>query len=301
LGCIDAVLALEPGSCVVNPEVGREYLLKKSAAPARLRRVLVAGAGPAGLAAARTAALQGHDVMVCEESARPGGLMRLAAKAPCRAEVFQIVDFLISELERLHVKIRLNTPLSEDLLQRWTPDTVILATGSRPDMPIIRGLFKTRLDLCTVTDVLDGRAPTGGKVIVIGGGQAGLLVADFLAEQGKTVAVLNRRPHFAEEMSSNDRFYLRERLKRDAVVLYKRITALSVVSDGVLFKSDGCQQKVTGYDTIVIAEAMAAVRDAKNRAKGFGGGIHFIGDAKTPRDLMASMAEAEELGSHLNY
>ena len=89
---------------MVNPEVGREYLLKKAAAPARLRRILVAGAGPAGLAAARMAAVRGHDVMVCEESARPGGLLRLAAKAPGRAEVFQIVDFLISELERLHVE-----------------------------------------------------------------------------------------------------------------------------------------------------------------------------------------------------
>jgi len=301
LGCIHAVLALEPGGCVVNPEVGREYLLKKSAAPGRLRRILVAGAGPAGLAAARVAAVQGHDVMVCEVSARPGGLMRLAAKAPVRAEVFQIIDFLISELERLHVQVRLNTPLSDDLLQRWKPDTVILATGSRPDMPIIKGLFKTRLQLCTVTDVLDGRTPTGGKVIVIGGGQAGLLCADFLAEQGKIIAVLNRRPHFADEMSSNDRFYLRERLKRETVTLYKRVTALSVESDGVLFKSDGRHQKLTGYDTIVIAEAMAAVRDAKNRIKGYGGDIHFIGDAKTPRDLMASMAEAEDLGSYLNY
>ena len=100
------MLALEPGSCVVNPEVGREYLLKNDPAPVRRRRILVAGAGPAGLAAARMAAIKGHHVMVCEESARPGGLMRLAAKAPGRAEVFQIVDFLVSELERLTVEVR---------------------------------------------------------------------------------------------------------------------------------------------------------------------------------------------------
>ena len=148
---------------------------------------------------------------------------------------------------------------------------------------------------------MDGRTPTGGKVIILGGGQAGLLCADFLAEQGKTVAVLNRRPHFAEEMSSNDRFYLRERLKRDTVVLYKRVTALSVESDSVRFKTDDHMEKLTGCDTIVIAEAMAAVRDAKNLLKDYGGAVHFIGDAKTPRDLMACMTEAEELGAHLTY
>jgi pyruvate/2-oxoglutarate dehydrogenase complex dihydrolipoamide dehydrogenase (E3) component len=108
------------------------------------------------------------------------------------------------------------------LLDSVNPDAVILATGSLPDMPIIKGLFTTKMDLCTVTEVLEGKI-TGDRVIVIGGGQAGLVTADYLAEKGKEVAVLNRKRHFAEEMSSNDRFYLRERLKRDNVHLYKRV------------------------------------------------------------------------------
>ena len=98
----------------------------------------------------------------------------------------------------------------------------------------------------------------------------------------------------------NDRFYLRERLKRDTVTLYKRVTAVSVDADAVRFKSDGQETALAGFDTIVIAEAMAAVRDAKNLLKGFGGAVHIIGDAKTPRDLMAAMNEAEELGAHLS-
>lgn len=299
LGCIHAVLAMEPGGCVSNPEVGREYLLKDEKSASEGKRVLVVGAGPSGLAAARTAALSGHHVTVCEESGRAGGLIRLAAKAPGRSEVFEIIDFLIAELERLKVEVYLNRPLSTDFLDRLKPDAVILATGSKPDMPIIKGLFKTSMHLCTVTDAMDGRTPIGGRVIIIGGGQAGLLLADLFAEQGKTVAVLNRRPHFAEEMSSNDRFYLRERLKRENITLYKRVTALSVESDSVLFKSDGCKEKLTGYDTIVIAEAMAAVRDAKNLLKDYRGEVQFIGDAKTPRDLMVCLSEAEELGRTL--
>jgi len=296
LGCIHAVLAMEPGGCVANPEVGREYLLKDEKSASEGKRVLVVGAGPSGLAAARMATLSGHHVVVCEESGRAGGLIRLAAKAPGRSEVFEIIDFLIAELERLKVEVYLNRPLSTDFLDRLKPDAVILATGSKPDMPIIKGLFKTSMHLCTVTDAMDGRTPVGGRVIIIGGGQAGLLLADFLAEQEKTVAVLNRRPHFAEEMSSNDRFYLRERLKRENITLYKRVTALAVESDSVLFKSDGHKEKLTGYDTIVIAESMAAVRDARNLLKDYSGEVQFIGDAKTPRDLMICMSEAEELG-----
>ncbi len=186
LGCIHAVLAMEPGGCVANPEGGREYLLKNEKSASEGKCVLVVGAGPSGLAAARMAALSGHHVAVCEESGRAGGLIRLAAKAPGRSEVFEIVDFLIAELERLKVEVYLNRSLSTDFLDRLKPDAVILATGSKPDMPIIKGLFKTAMHLCTVTDAMDGRTPIGGRVIIIGGGQAGLLLGDFWLNREKS-------------------------------------------------------------------------------------------------------------------
>ena len=110
-----------------------------------------------------------------------------------------IIEFLTREIERLSVSLRLNTPLSEDLLDELAPDDVVLASGSLPDMPIIKGLFKTGMDLCTVTEVLEGTI-TGDRVIILGGGQAGLVTADFLAEKGREVALLNRKRHFAEEM-----------------------------------------------------------------------------------------------------
>jgi len=74
------------------------------------------------------------------------------------------------------------------------------------------------------------------------------------------------------------------------------VTALSVESDRVIFKSDCRKKLLAGYDTIIIAESMSAVREAKNLLQGYRADVHFIGDAKTPRDLMACMNEAEELG-----
>jgi len=295
LGCIHAVLALEPGGCVVNPEVGREYLLKNRNPAAQTRKILIAGAGPSGLAAGRAAALEGHRVLICEEKGRTGGLLRLGAKAPGRMEVAEIIDFFISELERVGVEVRLNTPLSGELLDSFDPDVVVLASGSLPDMPIIKGLFKTGVQLCTVVDVFEERVSAGEKVVVLGGGQAGLLLADFLAEQGKRVAVLNRKPHFAVEMSSNDRFYLRERLKQESVSLFKKVTALEFLAGEVHFKTDGRKETLSGFDTIVIAEAMTPLRDAKKLLKDFHGDVHIIGDAKTPRNLMLCISEAEEL------
>lgn len=81
LGCIHAVLAKEPGSCVVNPDVGREYKLKEEKIPEKSLKILIAGAGPAGMAAARQFALQGHKTIVCEKEQETGGLLSLASKA----------------------------------------------------------------------------------------------------------------------------------------------------------------------------------------------------------------------------
>lgn len=147
LGCIHAVLAKEPGGCVVNPDVGREYLIKAEESvrslPLSPVRVLVAGAGPAGLAAAREFALAGHEVLICEHGEGPGGLLSLAAKAPGRSELGDILLFFGRELKRLNIPVRFQTPLTKNLLTEVAPDHVVLATGSMPQMPVIKGLFTT--------------------------------------------------------------------------------------------------------------------------------------------------------------
>jgi 2,4-dienoyl-CoA reductase-like NADH-dependent reductase (Old Yellow Enzyme family)/thioredoxin reductase len=299
LGCIHAVLAKEPGGCVVNPDVGREYLLENhsdvTSLPRAIFRVLVAGAGPAGLAAAREFALAGHDVTVCEQSAGPGGLLGLASRAPGRGELGDILHFFDRELARLDIQIRYHTPLTEALLAEIAPDHVILATGSLPEMPVIKGLFTTSMALVTGVDVMAGTETAGEKVIVLGGGMAGLIVADFLADQGKTVIVLNRKKSFAEEMSSNDRYYLRERLKKGDVMLYKQAVIQAFTNDGVIFSSRGEKIALSGFDTVVITEKYEAVREARSLEKTSSARFHIIGDAKSPRHLMYCIAEAREL------
>lgn len=299
LGCIHAVLAKEPGSCVVNPDVGREYKLKDEKRPSRIQTILIAGAGPAGLAAARQFALQGHQVRVCEKKEAPGGLLSLAAKAPGRSELNDILNFFRKELDTLGVEIRYHTELSLDLIHDLQPDHVILATGSMPDMPVIKGLFQTKMALVTNVDVMSEKETAGEKVIVLGGGMTGLITADFLADRGKKVVVLNRKKSFAEEMSSNDRYYLRERLKKGKVMLYKNVSIRQFTDDGAVFKANGEDITLTGFDAVVISEKQSPIREAKDLEKKTGARFHLIGDARSPRHLMYCISEAEEIAKSI--
>ena len=297
LGCIHAVFQLEPGGCVVNPEVGREYLLPQAVEPAAApRRCLVVGAGPAGLAAARMLAIRGHAVTLCDQQAETGGALRLAAKPPGRSELMDILNYFAGEVAGLAVDLRLNCALTAELLEQVDPEELILATGSLPDTPMIKGLLRTGMQVATVTEVLAGAQAAGNHVLVWGGNQAALVLADDLAAKGKTVVVLNRRDHFAQDMSSNDRYYLRERLKRAGIVLHKNVQIHSFLANGVDFSAGGCRQKLRGVDTVVLADTFVSLREAANLMKGRPARVHFIGDAKQPRHLMYAISEGEELG-----
>jgi hypothetical protein len=134
---------------------------------------------------------------------------------------------------------------------------------------------------------------------VWGGNQAALVLADDLATRGKSVTVLNRKAHFAEEMSSNDRYYLRERLKRGGVMLYKNVHGLAFSADGARFRAAGQAAELSGFDAVVLADTFVSLREAANLAKGHRARVHFIGDAKQPRHLMYAISEGEELGREL--
>ena len=296
LGCIDRALALDEATCVMNPKVSREYLLGEAAPTAKPRRVLVVGAGPAGMAAARLAARRGHQVTVLEESNQVGGLLAPASQAPGRGELGDLIRFYAGELKRLGVELKLGTPLTAALAQSLDPEAVVLASGSQTEMPQIQGLFDNELDLHTVLEVLNGESLAGDKVLILGGGVAGLTLADFLAGQGKEVVVLNRGDHFASEISANDRTSLRERLKRPEVRLFKKVAIEEFLPHGLVMLSLGQRHEFDGYSDLVIAEGRRSMRGAAEFFKASGVEVFIIGDAKGPRSLLESQTEADEVG-----
>ena len=296
LGCVSRVFSLEEASCVMNPRVGREFLLKGEKEALSPKKILVLGAGPAGLAMSRVASMRGHKIILCDEKGYLGGMLRVASLPPGRKELGDLIKYYQRELNKLQVEIKINVIVDEKLIESENPDEIVIATGSQPKIPIIKGLFKTKMNVQTATDVLEEESCVGDRVIVLGGNMIGLEIADFLSEKGKKVAVLHQGEHFADEMAGNDRVFLRERLKNENVELYKKISIKAFLPNGIIFYIKDKEIKLDGYEDIVISMGMDSIRSVANIFKQNDIPVHIIGDAKSPRGLLESQSEADELG-----
>src|SRR5262249_9597536 len=139
-GCIDRIYQGKPVTCVQNPGAGREDELAALAPAAVSKRVVIVGAGVAGLEAARVAATRGHRVTLIERESEMGGQVLIAARAPARAEYSGIVRFLARQVEKLAVDVRMRVEATAEAVLAESPDVVIIATGSHPHVPALPGL-----------------------------------------------------------------------------------------------------------------------------------------------------------------
>ncbi len=183
--CIDRIYEGGEALCIHNPATGREERLPHEIVPGAgpRRRVVVVGAGPAGLEAARVAAARGHEVTVLEAADRPGGQIRLSMALDRRLELMGIVDWRIAECERLGVAFRYNLPAEAEDVLALEPDIVVLATGGLP----YTGDLREGEELVTTSwDILSGFAQPRDQVLLFddNGGHAGLVTAEVIARAG---------------------------------------------------------------------------------------------------------------------
>jgi 2,4-dienoyl-CoA reductase-like NADH-dependent reductase (Old Yellow Enzyme family) len=285
LGCIEGILRYGEASCAVNARLGREYLLKEIEGEKKdsAKRVLVAGAGCAGLEAARRAAFAGHEVILCESRSWIGGQLRLAAMMPKRQEIGDIIPWYERQLHRLGVQIRLNTTVDEGLLDEIRPDVVVIACGSLPEVPLgfIDGLGNIKsVELIMADELIEEEWLTGDAVLVVGGDQIGLQVADRLSQDGKTVYMVEKGDHFGAKMASNDRRFLMGRLIGQGVKRYKNVEKVEILpTDEVWMTGGGRRERLPGIETIVLTSQRRPNIFLEEVAKRKGIETHVIGDA----------------------
>ena len=189
IGCMQCFSELGAGrhiSCAANPRTGRERYFGAPVKDAVGRKAVVVGGGPAGMEAASTLACRGFQVTLFEQAEQLGGALNLADKPPKKQLVTRLKDVMACNLEELGVDVRLNTKATPEMVRDLEPDAVFLALGADPIVPQI----PCSGPVYTFTDILTESVVPKGRAAVIGGGLVGLETAEFLAEKGYPVTVV---------------------------------------------------------------------------------------------------------------
>ncbi|MBK7951359.1 MAG: FAD-dependent oxidoreductase [Deltaproteobacteria bacterium] len=320
--CVAQPFFDRPVRCAVNPMTGREDRLGSSEREqaARPRRLLVVGGGPSGLEAARVARLRGHDVVLCEKSSQLGGTLRFASLVYEPNE--RLLDWLEGQVRKLGVEIRLETEVTPELIRALAPDEVLVAAGAAREKPSILGVEREhvfdgddlralltgqgdgsaakKLSLVGRLAVRAGRAtgitgkpsllreaskawmPLGKEVVVIGGGLVGLELAEFLAERGRRVVVLEAGPKLGLELAHPRRWRVLHELRELGVELVTNAVVREIGEREVAYeiRSSPSEGRLASAhaDNVILAVGLGANPAIAARLKEAGVPIREIGD-----------------------
>jgi 2,4-dienoyl-CoA reductase-like NADH-dependent reductase (Old Yellow Enzyme family)/thioredoxin reductase len=279
--------------CMQNPDLGREFTnipYNKIS-----KKVMIIGGGPAGMAAAQSAALMGHEVSLYEEHQELGGQLLLAASPPQKVLFKEVIGRLSRELKKLGVKTFLGKRVTADLIREQAPQIVILATGALPIKPKIPGIEQA--NGFSAWEILQDKTKAGNKVLIIGGGQVGCETASFLADNGRKVTVVELLDQLATNMGRVSRWYLLLKLTQAGVEMLKGVTVKEIKDKEVIIETDGGrQQKVLyGFDTIVFAVGSKPRNELIEEVKGLGTKLYIVGDALKPRKALEAIYEGSRV------
>lgn len=291
-GCVAAALGGFEARCMTNPSVGFEYLDETAERAAEPKRVVVVGAGPAGILAAEGAALKGHEVTLYEREAKLGGAFKAAPIPLEKTQLASLLSWHIAEIRRLGVKIVTGHEYARVDYEASRPDTLIIATGTNPSHPPIAGIDGP--NVVDATDVLYGTVRTGKSVVIAGGGLIGAETAIFLTEQGCKVSIVEMRPTIAPDEEFTRRILLMRDLDERGVTLYTSAPVAEFTEEGVVATIDGARQTLS-CDTVVLALGVQPERGLYEELKDQPG-VTIVGGDSAPANALTAVRQGFEAG-----
>ena len=328
--CVSAIYTRESTRCAVNPECGLEHTRQREPQPGARKRVAVVGGGPGGMEAARRLAGAGHAVVLFEKSDRLGGTLRFASLAYPANE--PLLDWLRAQVEVAGVDVRLRTAATPESLAALAPDDVVVATGARRSLPEIPGaelphvlsgddmrdlmlgdksqalrrktsLFArvaTRAGAATgLTANLDfvrkaTRAwmPLGRNVAIVGGELVGLELAEFLAERGRQVNVVDEVPRFGSGITLVRRLRLLAELREHGLGLHPASKDIRIEPGRVCFTDSGGEARSVAADHVIVAKGTSGDSSQAEAFRSKGLRVHEVGDGSGVGYIEGAMRDA---------
>ncbi len=282
--------------CSVNATLGREN--ESEIVPtAKPKKVLVIGGGPAGMEAARVAALRGHKVTLWEKESRLGGQLITAAIPPHKDRIAPLYQYLEKQLQKLGVNVQAGKEATAAAISELNPDVVVVATGVKPLVPDIPGLDKAQV--VQAEDVLEGKAKVGKKVAIIGGELVGCETAEFLADKGKEVTVMRRGSEMATGVGPTVRDFFLSRLLDKGVTLLREVRYNGVGPKGVIVTTRDGEQRTIEADTVILAAGSVPDTGLYEAIKGKVAEVYRIGDCVEPRTIRDAISEGFRTGQKI--
>ncbi len=275
--------------CAINPVIGFEYEAKFELPAKRSKKVLVAGGGIAGMEAALRCAEKGHQVILCEKSARLGGTLLCEEKVPFKAQLGKYIARQERLVRRSGVELRLNTPVTAELAKELKPDAIIAAMGARPVKPPIPGIELPHVFGAEEMYLQPEKA--GENVVMLGGGLVGIELGLFLAMQGKKITLVEMLPglNYGHEVVHGGLLDLK--IAEYGIDARLSTRAVEILGDGVLVEHGG-EKSLVPADTVVYAVGQKPEWEAAEALRALAPEFYQIGDCSRPRNIMSATHEA---------
>ncbi len=293
--CLGKVKSGEAIACMANPWVTAPML-----PPAGIpRNILVVGGGPAGIAAAVTASHRGHRVSLYEKRERLGGQFAFAAQPQSKTTMSRMLDGMVGRLRRSGAVIHTGTTVSAELIERESPNVVILATGARQRRPQIDGL-KGQEVLTSFEFFENTEKVTGNRILVLGAGMVGLEVAEMLLARGKTVVACRRSATIGADMDPISRKMMLKRIgDHPNLILMSGTTLRAFTDDGVEANHDGEEIMLEPFDTVILCSGMEPEISLVDDLQDFSGDVIVIGDAEDPSNIDHAFGQGVAVGNRV--